>query len=348
MLVSRERMERMCPLLVQSGAWAGDGATTTSGLLQLVSGTLPQLQQQGYWTHSFRADNPYYPHQYAVAIAQHRALGHGMLIEICTRLEVSWLLTCVCMQPDDRPTPQSLLLRHAAAAAVLIGPTPPPTSHWMPPEKVAFMHVAQLNHKRRRASDTDTTRRLVPYHAIVQRHRDSHQPVSSSVRSVLAEDYATQLRTPMRATWTALRIFTEDIQLPRHTLSGWLLRPGGSPPLPNRASGADLQVLQEHEAIQRSAINDTLAAFTNFVDAVRVSYDRSVWLWLQFRRLLAAGEHDTLRFLLDEPIAVHSFNFHFTTLGIALNLLFGLLCDGGWQHISVTRHVAAVAHNMLS
>jgi hypothetical protein len=348
MHVTRERMEQMCPLLVQSGAWKSNGATTTSGLLRLVSSTLPHLQQQGYWTHSFRTDNPWHPHQYDTAISQHRALGYGMLIEICTRLEVSWLLTWVRMQQDTSPpTQQSLLLCNAAAAAVLIGPVPPSTLGWMPPEKAAFLHATRLTQKRRRASETDTTRRLVPYHAIVRRQQQQQQS-SSSVRSVLAEDYAVQLRAPMRAVWTALRMFTQDLQLPRLTLNGWMLRSGGMPPLPMHSSGADLQMLQEHEVIQRSAIEDTMAAFVRLGDAVRASYDRSVWLWLQFRRLLAAGAHDTMSFLLDEPIAVFAFSLHFTTLSMALGLLFELLCHGGWQHASITRHVSAVAHTMLS
>lgn len=332
----------MCPLLVQSGTLAistdDDERATPSKLLKLVSSTLPQLQI--YWTSTFRTDNPYLPNRFDTAIRQHRALGHGMLLEICTRLEISWLLTSICSQQTGAAG-LLMLLGHGQAAN---------TKNWVPPEKVSFVNSARVRQKRRRASDVDTTRRLLPFHSIVR--TQTLQPVGQrgSDRSVLALDYATQLRAPIHTLWTAVRLLASDVGSPHVTLDGWLLAcDDHHPPLPNCASMVNTEILLSHEAIQRHAIEDTCAIIiVRLANAVRTAYDRSVWLWLQFRRLLAAGEHDPAHFLLDEPLASHTFLAHFTTIIIALDLLFFVLRDGGWYSACVCDHVAAVAHTMLT
>lgn len=340
-VINREVILKMCPMLVRSGTWAidtEDELATPSKLLHLVSSTLPQLQV--YWTNTFRTDNPYPPQQFDTAIKQHQALGQGMLIEICTRLEITWLLTSICPQQTA-----------AAGLLVLLGYGPSTTSsNWMPPEKVSFLNSIRVKQKRRRASDVDTTRRLLPFQSIVRSHRGVSQFVGQTDRSVLAKDYGTQLRAPMHTLWTAVRLLVSDIASPHVTLDGWLLAcDDHRPPLPNSVSVVSPEILLSHEAIQRQAIEDTHAIVcVRLANAVRTAYDRSVWLWLQFRRLLAAGEHDAANFLLDEPLASHTFSAHFATMMIALDLLFFVLIDGGWYSTPVTHHIAAVAHTMLT
>lgn len=341
-------METMCPLLLHSGTlWLGDDieAVTPGKLLHLVSNMLPHLQV--YWTNSFRTDNPYQPHHYDKAIAHHTALGQGMLVEICTCLEVCWLLTRVLHQPQYHISSCADLVQVMHNVCNSAGRQ----SNWMPPEKRAFVSSLRIKQKRRRATDFDATRRLLPFHAIVRHLSSSHSaPTRTAECSVVARDYGSQLRGPRRTLWTAVRLFVQDITVPHNTLDGWLLciNKYTKPPLPTRASIVGYQVLCDHEAIQRRAIEDAGSMLLRLVEAVRMSYDRSVWLWLQFRRLLAAGEHSTLRFLLDEPIAIHTFNLHFTSLTIGLDLLCYILNHGGWRSLGATRHIAAVAHTMLS
>ena len=365
--ISHRYVRQMCPFLAQSDVWEverSDDSTTTedtrssSHFLHLVSCTLPHLQQTGYWTHNFRVDNPYRPIGFTQAIREHRQLGHGMFLEISTRLEVLWLLTrvsCMFAKNGDSSGVIECALHHAAATTVRVlgQPYEGTSPAWIPPEKVAFLRTQKAHNKRQRASETDATRRLAPYCAMRRlcRAQSVDRDVIPRMRSTLAEGYARELRAPMKALWTHVRLFLVAFEAPSFHLDGWLFSESLAciPPLPTTVSLVDLETLQAHENLQRVAINDAATASVALFEGVRASYDRSLWQWLQFRRLLAAGEHDMQRFCLDEVIISHTFDFHFTTFQIALDLLFTILCKGGgWHRKYATRHTAAVAHCMLA
>ena len=364
--ISHRYVRQMCPFLAQSDVWdveRSDTTTTentrsTSHFLHLVSCTLPHLQQTGYWTHNFRVDNPYRPIGFTQALQEHRQLGHGMFLEISTRLEVLWLLTRVSCMFTKNGNSSGLIgcaLHHAAASTVSVlgQPHEGKSSTWIPPEKVAFLCTQKAHNKRQRAFETDATRRLAPYCAMRRlcRAQSVNSDVIPRMRSTLAEGYARELRTPMRALWTDVRLFLVAFGAPSFHLDGWLFSESLAciPPLPTAVSLVDLETLQAHENLQRVAVNDAATALITLFEGVREAYDRSVWQWLQFRRLLAAGEHDMQRFCLDEVIITHTFDFHFTTFQIALDLLSTILRKGGgWNRKYTTRHIAAIAHSMLS